>query len=158
MRRRVDGHVGTRAQRLHLVLGVALILILPALSWWRGTGAFAFTMFSRSGSYRLRIVTIDGAGNERRVPPTAVAAWAGGSVGDLLAGSEDWRFAPFGPLLRRRIDQVAELSCAARADSMRARVILEERRTLDTPIRVSQAIVNCRRRQRDPSITPHDPF
>ena len=133
----------TRTQLVHFTLGIALIVILPALSWWRGAGAFAFTMFSRSGSYRLRIVTIDGAGNERRVPPTAVAAWAGGSVGDLLAGSEDWRFVPSGPLLVRRIDQIATLSCAARPGSARARVIIEERRTLDAPVRISQATVTC---------------
>ena len=128
--------VATRTHLLHLALGITLILILPALSWWRGTGGLAFTMFSRSGSYRLRVVTTDAGGNEQRVPPTAVAARAGGSIGDLLAGSEEWRFAPFGPLLHRRIDQIATLSCTARPGSARARVIIEERDTLDAPASV----------------------
>jgi len=135
--------VAEPAHRTHLVLGIVLCLILPALSWWRGTGAFAFTMFSRSGSYRLRIVTTDAAGDEHRISPTAVAARTGGSVGDLLAGSEDWRFAPFGPLLRRRLGQLAMLSCAARPGSKRARVVLQERRTLDAPVQVSDAAVPC---------------
>lgn len=135
--------MAVRTHLTHLLLGIAVILILPALSWWRGTGAFAFTMFSRSGSYRLRIVTTDAAGNEHRVPPTAVAARTGGGVGDLLAGSEAWRFAPFGPLLRRRLGQLATLTCAARPGSQGARVILEERRTLDAPVRVSEATVIC---------------
>lgn len=81
----------TRTQLVHVTLGIALIVILPALSWWRGAGALAFTMFSRSGSYRLPVVTTDERGHEHRVPPTAVAARVGGSIGDLLAGSEDWR-------------------------------------------------------------------
>jgi hypothetical protein len=129
--------------RTHLILGIAVVLILPALSWWRGTGAFAFTMFSGSGSYRLRIVAIDHAGNAHRVPPTAVAARAEGTVGNLLAGSEEWRFAPFGPLLRQRINQIATLSCGARAGSHRILVTLEERRTLDAPVRISDETVVC---------------
>lgn len=133
----------TRTQLVHFILGVALIAILPSLSFWRGEGALAFTMFSRSGSYRLRMVTTDARGNEHRVPPTAVAARTGGSIGDLLAGSEDWRFAPSGPLLRRRIEQIATLTCLARPGSARARVVIEERRTLDAPVRVSEATVAC---------------
>jgi hypothetical protein len=129
--------------RTHLILGIVVILILPALSRWRGTGALAFTMFSQSGSYRLRIVATDSDGKEQRVPPTAVAAMVGGSVGDLLAGSDRWRFAPFGPLLRARINQIAMLSCAGRSGSKRSRVVLEERRTLDAPIRVSEGTVTC---------------
>lgn len=52
--------------RAHLIIGIALIVILPAHSWWRGTGTFAFAMFSRSGSYRVRIVTTDAAEMEHR--------------------------------------------------------------------------------------------
>jgi len=126
------------------MLGIAVVLILPAVSWWRGTGALAFTMFSRSGSYRLRVMTTDAAGDQRPVPPTAVAARIGGTVGNLIAGSEGWRYAPFGPLLRRRIDQLATFSCAARPGSQRARVVLEERRTLDAPVQISEAAVSCR--------------
>src|SRR5581483_3893130 len=108
---------------------------LPAVSLATGAGGLAFTMFSGSGSYRLRVAVIDATGGERRLPPTAVAAHVRGTIGDVLAGTEDWRFAPFGSLVRRRLDQVATLACEAVPRARQARVALEERRTLDSPVR-----------------------
>ena len=121
------------AARLHLVIGIVAIIALPAVSLATRTGGLAFTMFSGSGSYRLRVVMIDDEGRERRVPPTAIAAHARGSIGDALAGSEDWRFAPFGSLVRRRLDYVAALACETMPQSRQARVTLDERRTWMLP-------------------------
>jgi phage baseplate assembly protein W len=129
---------------MHWVIGVVAIIALPAVSLATRTGGLAFTMFSGSGSYRLRVVTIDSAGRERRVPPTALAAHVRGSIGDVLAGSEGWRFAPFGSLIRRRLDQVASLACETIPQSRQAHVTLEERRTLDAPIRTTTATSTCR--------------
>ena len=133
-----------RAARLHLAIGIVAIVGLPAVSLATGAGGLAFTMFTGSGSFRLRVTTIDATGGARRIPPTAVAAHARGSIGDVLAGSEDWRFAPFGSLVRRRLDQVATLACEAVPGSRRARVTLEERRTLDAPARTTLATADCR--------------
>jgi hypothetical protein len=129
---------------VHWVIGVVAIIALPAVSLATRTGGLAFTMFSGSGSYRLRVVTIDDAGRERRVPPTAIAAHIRGSIGDVLAGSEDWRFAPFGSLVRRRLDQIAALACAAIPHSRQAHVSLDERRTLDAHVRTTAATATCR--------------
>jgi hypothetical protein len=133
-----------RTAAIHLIIGVVAIMALPAVSLATRTGGLAFTMFSGSGSYRLRVVTIDDAGRERRVPPTAIAAHVRGSIGDVLAGSEDWRFAPFGSLVRRRLDQVAALACETIPQSRKAHVTLDERRTLDAPIRTTTATSTCR--------------
>jgi hypothetical protein len=57
---------------MHWIIGVVAIIALPAVSLTTRTGGLAFTMFSGSGSYRLGVVTIDEAGRERRVPPTAI--------------------------------------------------------------------------------------
>lgn len=133
-----------RVARLHLVIGFIAIIGLPLCSIVFRAGGLAFTMFSGSGSYRLRVVTIDEVGRERRVPPTAVAAHARGSIGDLLAGSEDWRFAPFGSLIRRRLEQVATLACGTIVKSREARVTLDERSTLDAPVRTTTATAACR--------------
>ena len=132
-----------RAARIHLVIGILAIVALPAVSLATRAGGLAFTMFSGSGSYRLRVATFDAAGGERRIPPTAIAAHARGSIGDVLAGSEDWRFAPFGSLIRRRLDQVAALACETIPRSRQARVTLEERRTLDAPVRTTTATAGC---------------
>jgi hypothetical protein len=135
---------GRLAARLHLAIGIVAVIALPAVSLATRTGGLAFTMFSGSGSYRLRVVTMDGAGRERRVPPTAIAAHARGSIGDVLAGSEDWRFAPFGSLVRRRLDQVAALACETIPHSREARVTLDERQTLDAAVRTTTAACTCR--------------
>lgn len=135
---------GRGVARLHLLLGVIAIVGLPAVSLATRTGGLAFTMFSGSGSYRLRVAMIDAAGGERRIPPTAIAAHARGSIGDVLAGSEDWRFAPFGSLVRRRLAQVAALACETVPHSQQARVTLDERRTLDAPVRTTIATSACR--------------
>jgi hypothetical protein len=128
--------------RLHLLVGI-LVVGLPFASWWTGTGGLAFTMFSGSGSYRLRVVISDESGADRPVAATAVAARAGGTIGDVLAGSEAWRFAPFGALVRRRLDQVAALACTTSSQSHVARVTLDERRTLDSPVRTTAVTRPC---------------
>ena len=138
------GQPARRGARLHLVIGIVAVVALPAVSLATRTGGLAFTMFSGSGSYRLRVVTTDGAGRERRVPPTAIAAHVRGSIGDVVAGSEDWRFAPFGSLIRRRLAQVAALACETIPHSRSAQVTLDERRTLDAPVRTTTAISACK--------------
>jgi hypothetical protein len=135
---------GRRQRTAHLVIGVVAVIVLPLLSLALGGGGLAFTMFSGSGSYRLRLVAIDETGRERRLPPTAVAAHVRGSIGDVLAGSEDWRFAPFGSLVRRRLDQIATLACGTIAGSRHMSVTLDERSTLDAPVRTTTATSACR--------------
>jgi hypothetical protein len=130
--------------RVHLLIGVLAAVGLPVLSWWSGAGGLAFTMFSGSGSYRLRIATSGADGTERPIAPTAVAARAGGTIGDILAGSEGWRYAPFGALVRRRLDEVAAFSCRTAPPNGQARVTLDERRTLDAPVRTTTVTWSCR--------------
>jgi hypothetical protein len=129
--------------RAHLLLGVFVVVGLPFASSWSGVGGLAFTMFSRSGSYRLHVVTGDQAGAEHPVAATAVAARAGGTIGDVLAGSEAWRFAPFGSLIRRRLDQVAAIACTTSQQARWARVTLDERPTLDAPVHTTTATRSC---------------
>jgi hypothetical protein len=133
----------SRAVRVHLLVGILVVVGLPFASWWSGTGGLAFTMFSGSGSYRLRVVISDESGAERPIAATGVAARARGTIGDVLAGSEAWRFAPFGALVRRRLDQVAALACTASSQSRGARVTLYERRTLDSPVRTTTVTRSC---------------
>ena len=130
-------------RRAHLLLGVFVVVVLPLASWWSGVGGLAFTMFSRSGSYRLHVVVVGQSGAERPVAATAVAARAGGTIGDVLAGSEAWRFAPFGALIRRRLDQVAALACTTDPQARQARVALDERTTLDSLVRTTTSTRPC---------------
>ena len=49
----------------HTALWGLFALALPALSWLDGSGAFAWTMFSKSEAYRLEIEIVDAAGGRR---------------------------------------------------------------------------------------------
>jgi hypothetical protein len=131
------------AARLHVIVAALVVVGLPALSLSTGEGGLAFAMFSGSRSFRLRATVVDQAGESRAVPATALAARAGGSVGDVLAGSERWRFSPYGRLVRTRLEQVAALACRARGGSRAATVRLDERRTLDAPVVTTSASVAC---------------
>jgi hypothetical protein len=129
--------------RAHLLVGILVVVGLPFASWWSGTGGLAFTMFSGSGSYRLRVVISDESGADRHISATALAARAGGTIGHVLAGSEAWRFAPFGGLVRRRLDQLAAVACTTSSQSHEARVTLDERRMLDSPVRTTTVTRPC---------------
>jgi hypothetical protein len=129
--------------RGHLALALVVALGLPLASRLWGNGELTFSMFSGSGSYRLRFETVDAGGRARPLAPTAVAAAVRGSVGDMLAGTERFRHGPFGSLLRRRLGEVARFACAARPGAVRARAMLDERRTLDAPVTGARADEAC---------------
>jgi hypothetical protein len=130
--------------RAHTVLLVLVALVLPLASRIFDTGNLAFTMFSRSETYRLRITTVSVTGQPTRLAPTEIAAAVGGNTGDILAGTEQWRHGPFGPLLRRHLGEVARFACGVRGANLRASVVLEQRPTLDSTIQTTEAGALCR--------------
>jgi hypothetical protein len=130
--------------RAHAVLATLVALVLPLASRTFDTGSLAFTMFSRSETYRLQITTVNESGQSTRVAPTEIAAVVGGNTGDILAGTEQWRHGPFGPLLRRHLGEVARFACAVHGHDVRASVVLERRPTLDSPVQTTEAGVLCR--------------
>ena len=134
---------GKAVRRGHAVLAVIVAVMLPLASRRWGTGEATFTMFSGSATYRLRFALTDGDGRSQRVSPTGVAARVGGTAGDLLAGTEQWRHAPSGPLLRRRLGEVAALACRGRPGARRAEAVLETRRNLDAPVETWRAEAPC---------------
>src|SRR5689334_970664 len=96
--------------RLHAMIALAVCVLVPGLSWLDGTGSLAWTMYSGSGSYRLRIVALDADGSRRIVAPTELAARAGHEMIPYLTGAEHWRVAP-ASALRRHLADVAPLAC-----------------------------------------------
>jgi len=128
--------------RLHAVIGLVAIVLLPAASWLDGSGQLAWTMFSRTGSFRLHVVAVDGAGRRRVIGPSDLAARAS-SLGRMrLAGSDHWRFHEVTRVtLRRHVTDLAQLAC----DVTKARSVeltLHDRPDLDT----SSRAVTVRRR------------
>jgi hypothetical protein len=129
--------------RLHAALAVVTGLILPAASWIDGSGWLAWTMYSRSGSYRL---TVEGqqrsSGDPIPIAPTAMSLRASGTIRIALAGADHWRFSPFGSTLRVYLASVGQLACDVE-DVTKVDLVLEEQATLDASIRRTRVSVLC---------------
>ena len=134
--------MGSRSwQRLHLVVGVIAIVLIPALSWIDGSGQLAWTMFSRTGQYRLAL-TADGAPVN---PSELAAAAAPGPTSLALSGTDHFRHHDvWRATLHRHLDDVAQLVCRVRPG---ARVVarLDERRHTTDAIESTEVTVQCAR-------------
>jgi hypothetical protein len=120
---------------------VIAIVMIPALSWLDGSGQLAWTMFSRTGHYRL-VLTADG----KPVNPTELAAAAApGPTSMALAGADHFRHQDvWRATLHRHLDEVAHLVCRLRPG---ARVVarLDERIRTTAAIETSEVTVQCAR-------------
>jgi hypothetical protein len=127
--------------RVHLVAGIVVIALLPLASWLDGSGQLAWTMFSRTGRYRL-VLTADGA----PMNPTEVAAAAApGPTSAALAGADQFKHHDVArATLRRHLDDVVELACRLRRGAHIA-ARLEERIRSDAPIRTTEISIQCAR-------------
>jgi len=126
--------------RTHLVATIVVALVLPVVSWLDGSGQLAWTMFSRTGQFRLVIVA-DGT----QVNPTEIAAAAmPGPTATALAGSDQlkhhdvWR-----ATARRHLADIGLLACRLHS-SEQIVVRLEERIRRSEPVRTSEVAVRCR--------------
>jgi hypothetical protein len=117
--------------------------VIPAWSWLDGSGWLAWTMFSHSATYRVRVTAVRTDGVKLFLAPTALGARATRSLGTFLAGSERWRHAPVGSTVRRHLPEIAILGCGVAPGSRTVEVQLEERRTLDAPVTATRARVDC---------------
>ncbi len=127
--------------RTHLIATILVVIVLPLASWLDGSGQLAWTMFSRTGQFRLVIVA-DGV----QINPTEIAAAAmPGPTGYALAGSDQlkhhdvWR-----ATARRHLDDIAALACRLKR-SNQVTVRFEERVRRREPIRSREVRVTCAR-------------
>ncbi len=121
-------------RRLRFVVGALVCFVLPAGSWFDGSGAFAWTMYSRAGEFRIDLVAFDADGRARTRNPTMLAEHAAPIEASLLAGSDHWRQGPSVATFRTHIDDLADYACAelgaaAVEVTLRERVRSRERST-----------------------------
>jgi hypothetical protein len=119
-------------------------VVVPAASRIAGSGVFAYRMYARSASFRLRVTAWDAAGRARPVAPTAMAAHAAGQARNYLAGADHWRRLPGAELVGAHVADLAPLACAAAPAASRARVDLELRRSFAAPAETLSATAVCR--------------
>ncbi len=129
--------------KVHKSLAILAGLALPGYSWLDGSGWLAWTMFSKSETYRLRVVVTDNASQTSLVNPSALAAFASEQVGLYLSGAEHFRQAPVSNAFAANLDGVGKLACRAVPGAVRASVALDSRRNLDAPVRTTSAEITC---------------
>jgi hypothetical protein len=127
--------------------GVALVVavLVPAYSWHDGTGWLAWTMFSKSQTYRLSIVVTDENGQRHFVNPTELARFVSPDTAPYLTGAERFRHAPVGLTLRDALSALGGLACSTVPQATLASIAIEIRRTLNSPVERTSADVPCAR-------------
>jgi len=130
-------------RRLHLCAGLIACVIVPGITVLDGSSWLAWTMYSKSGTYRVSVLAVDHTGKPRRIAPTELSGRAPPELGNFLAGSERWRHAPVGPTLRRHLGEIAALACKAVPNAVSVEVLLELRSTLDAPVESARAAERC---------------
>jgi hypothetical protein len=136
---------GPRWELLHRVLAVLVCVVVPAESWLDGSGARAWTMYARSASYRLRIVTYDANGQAKWMSPSELAAHSAGDLASALAGAETFRVGPEGFALRTRLATLAEFVCSS-SGAERVTISLSIRERAGAPSEETTASRSCQRR------------
>ena len=73
-----------------------------------GNGVFAWTMFSKSETYRMHMSGWTADGAARAVDPRAIAPHVSPSIGYFLPAPDTWRHDPVGLLHRDEIERRVE--------------------------------------------------
>jgi len=132
----------TPTARVHGAALLALAVGLPGGSLLVGDGVFAWTMFSKSETYRITIEVEAPGGGRRQVDPRALAPLVGPSLAYFLPRPGEWRHDPVGLTFRTGLGHIARLACRLGAPGG-AEVTLEERADLDASPRVTVARAAC---------------
>jgi hypothetical protein len=130
-----------RAPRTHAIVGALVCVVLPAATWLDRSIGPAWSMFTSSASYRLRIVAVDASGARRTLAPTALYPKLTPAAGAPIAGSDHWRHGEL-PRLAGSLPAFARLACdLGRPTSLT--VTLEERVRPDDAVHTTVATVTC---------------
>jgi len=129
--------------KLHIALALVVAVVLPGGSLLMGNGVFAWTMFSKSETYRMTVVGWTDDGAMRPFDPRALVPHVNPNLAYFLPAPGTWRHDPVGLTFRTGLDHIASLAC--RLGPLRAtEVTLEERVTLDAEPRRTVARAACR--------------
>jgi hypothetical protein len=133
----------SRTEALHLAAALFACVLLPAYSYARGGGGLAWTMFSKSDSFRVSVRATDRAGRDHLLHPLELGDGADPALRNYLRGAGEFRTWPVGPTFLARLPTLAERGCASGAYAS-VEVTLEQRASLDAPVQVTRARVVCR--------------
>ncbi|HMF39121.1 MAG TPA: hypothetical protein VKQ32_00440 [Polyangia bacterium] len=129
--------------RRHFALAVFFAVLLPAGSLVQGSGLFAFRMYAASPDCRISVAAWNQGGAEWRVSPTALAARAGGELGNTLSGTDRWKHVMAPRYLADHIDDLTRLACSAAPGAARVSVTVDRRASADAPVITTTATRTC---------------
>jgi len=145
-RRRVRDAVNGRlspTEKLHLAAALFACVLLPAYARARGQDGLAWTMFSKSDSFRLAVAATDRVGHVHLLHPAELSDHAEPALRNYLRGADRFRAWPMGPTFKARLPELATLGCASGRYAS-VELTLEQRADLDAPLRTTRARVTCR--------------
>lgn len=125
----------------HVVIAIVLCVLVPGSGWLFGDPELAWSMYAKSASFRLRIDATK-EGRHRSVGASELAKAATGSLRTALGGAENFKFTSSGPSLRRNLVKLTLLACEV-SGAEHVKLALEERATLDAPVRSSRREAAC---------------
>lgn len=130
--------------KAHGVAAVLVALVLPGYSYLDGgSGWLAWTMFSKSETYRLRVAVIDRDRRKTLINPVELAGGANMVIAQYLSGAEHFRQAPVSDAFAANLSGLAKRACGTVAGAARAQVTLDSRQNLDAPVKTTSAEVVC---------------
>ena len=83
--------MGTARAKLHLALAAAVAVVLPGGSLLLGNGVFAWTMFSKSETYRMSVVGWTADGRAHSFDPRALTPYVNPTLAFFLPAPGAWR-------------------------------------------------------------------
>lgn len=134
----------SRGEAVHGIAALVSCLILPAFSRIAGGGGLAWTMFSRSATFRLELRATDETGTVHYLHPAELAPRTEPSLAFYLRGANRFHTWPVGPTFLGRLPALAALACEL-GPYRAVELTLEQRSTLDAPVRRTHARTSCPR-------------
>ena len=128
---------------IHLLALFFVAVGMPAGSLLIGSGELAWTMFSKSETYRLALTGVTRDGHRRPIDARALAPHVDANVAYFLPAPEEWRHEPMGVTFRTGLPYLSALACRL-GGFQRVEAVLEERAHLDAVPMATRANARCR--------------
>jgi len=127
----------------HRIAAIVFCVVAPAWSWLDGSGSLAWTMFSKSETYRVEVTIVDAAGHHHAINPTELAGLSSRDLATYLSGAESWRHGPIGGGLASNLAGLTTVACQLPEHPIDVQVLVETRKNLDAPVQEHRLGRHC---------------
>jgi hypothetical protein len=139
-------HAAVRSSRhwrsIHAAALLLVAVVLPGGSLVLGSGELAWTMFSKSETYRLTFTAVARDGSTTPIDPRALSPLLDATAAHFLPAPGQWRHDPMGVTFRTGLPHLTALACRL-GSYRRVEALLEERAHLDAAPVPTRASIRC---------------